>query len=350
MNTVQIPIGAKVIINTLQDNGYEAYAVGGCVRDSLLNRNPKDWDITTNCLPEEIIHIFKNTYKVIPTGLRHGTVTLVGDSSYEVTTFRIDGEYADNRHPDEVIFTSSLKEDVSRRDFTINAIAYNEKVGLVDYFGGLEDLENKIIRCVGKAEDRFNEDALRMLRAIRFSAQLGFEIDGDIDKALLKLSDNIKNVSIERIREEFNKIILSNSKQIKDLYYYGLLENFIPEYHLCEGTRQNNPYHRFNVAEHILNSINNVENDLTLKLAMFFHDIGKPNCITTDNVGIDHFYNHAEESVYIAENVLRRMKYDNRTIEKVLILIKYHDLEIRNRKQIKKLLNNIGESNLRDLL
>ncbi len=354
---IEIPSGAKEIINRLQDEGYEAYVVGGCVRDCLLSRNPKDWDITTNCLPEDIIQHFQATHKVIPTGLKHGTVTLIENNScdtesipYEVTTFRIDGEYEDNRHPNQVIWTSSLKEDLSRRDFTINAIAYNYEVGIVDYFGGLEDLENRIIKCVGKAEDRFNEDALRMIRAIRFSAQLNFKIDEDIDKALLKLSDSIKNVSIERIREEFNKIILSNSKQIKDLNYYGLLKHFIPEYHLCEGTRQNNPYHIFTVGDHILKSIDNIEKDLTLKLAMFFHDIGKPECLTTDDKGIDHFYNHAEKSTIIAENVLKSMKYDNKTIEKVLVLIKHHDLEITHKKQIKKLLNKIGENNLRDLL
>jgi tRNA nucleotidyltransferase (CCA-adding enzyme) len=348
---IEIPSKAKVIINILKSNGYEAYVVGGCVRDSLLKRQPNDWDITTNCLPEDMLHIFKATHKTIPTGLKHGTVTLIDDCiPFEVTTFRLDGEYSDNRRPDNVIFTSSLKEDLSRRDFTINAIAYNDDAGLVDYFGGLEDLQNKIIRCVGDAEARFNEDALRMLRAIRFSAQLGFQMHKDIDIALLNLSDNIKNISIERIREEFNKILLSNSDKIADLNFYGLLKHFIPEYEVCENTNQNNPYHVFSVGKHILCSMNNIENNLTLKLTMFFHDIGKPQCLTTDSKGIDHFYNHGEASTLLAEKILKRMKYDNKTIDNVLVLVKYHDYEIKHRKQIKRLLNIIGEESLRDLL
>jgi tRNA nucleotidyltransferase (CCA-adding enzyme) len=348
---IEIPSKAKVIINILKSNGYEAYVVGGCVRDSLLKRQPNDWDITTNCLPEDMLHIFKATHKTIPTGLKHGTVTLIDDGiPFEATTFRLDGEYSDNRRPDNVIFTSSLKEDLSRRDFTINAIAYNDDAGLVDYFGGLEDLQNKIIRCVGDAEARFNEDALRMLRAIRFSAQLGFQMHKDIDIALLKLSDNIKNISIERIREEFNKILLSNSDKITDLNFYGLLKHFIPEYEVCENTDQNNPYHVFSVGKHILCSMNNIENNLTLKLTMFFHDIGKPQCLTTDSKGVDHFYNHGEASTLLAEKILKRMKYDNKTIDNVLVLVKYHDYEIKHRKQIKRLLNIIGEESLRDLL
>jgi len=348
---IEIPSKAKVIINILKSNGYEAYVVGGCVRDSLLNRQPNDWDITTNCLPEDMLHIFKATHKTIPTGLKHGTVTLIDDGiPFEVTTFRLDGEYSDNRRPDNVIFTSSLKEDLSRRDFTINAIAYNDDAGLVDYFGGLEDLQNRIIRCVGDAEARFNEDALRMLRAIRFSAQLGFQMHKDIDIALLKLSDNIKNISIERIREEFNKILLSNSDKITDLNFYGLLKHFISEYEVCENTNQNNPYHVFSVGKHILCSMNNIENNLTLKLTMFFHDIGKPQCLTTDSKGVDHFYNHGEASTLLAEKILKRMKYDNKTIDNVVVLVKYHDYEIKHRKQIKRLLNIIGEESLRDLL
>ncbi|MBC8061178.1 MAG: HD domain-containing protein [Clostridiaceae bacterium] len=348
---IQIPDGAKTIINILKNNGYEAYVVGGCVRDSLLTRDPHDWDITTNCLPEDMLRIFKATHKTIPTGLKHGTITLLDEGiPFEVTTFRLDGEYSDNRRPDNVVFTSSLKEDLSRRDFTINAIAYNGEVGLVDYFGGLQDLQNKLIRCVGEAEARFNEDALRMLRAIRFSAQLGFEMHKDINLALLKLSDNIKNISVERIREEFNKILFSNSDKVSELSSFGLLKHFIPEFEICENTVQNNPYHIFPVAKHILCSVKNVENQLVLKLTMFFHDIGKPQCLTTDNMGVDHFYNHGEKSVNIAEKVLKRMKYDNKTIEKVLLLIKYHDYELKHRKQIKRLLNNIGEENLRDLL
>jgi tRNA nucleotidyltransferase (CCA-adding enzyme) len=349
---INIPLGAEIILKILRENGYEAYVVGGCVRDSLLGRQPKDWDITTNCLPEETITLFQSTHNVIPTGLKHGTVTLIGTDHipFEVTTYRIDGKYLDNRHPDRVEFTNSLKEDLSRRDFTINALAYNEQEGLIDYFGGIADLNSKIIRCVGNAADRFDEDALRMLRAIRFQAQLEFKIDKDIYNALLKLSYNIKNISIERIREEFNKILIANPMDIHYLSYLNLLKHFIPEYDMCECTTQINPYHIYDVGKHLLHSAENIDKNLQLKLTMFLHDIAKPQCKSTDESGIDHFYGHAEQSFKLAETILKRMKYDNKTIEKVITLVKYHDLDINHKKQIKRLLNEIGEDNLRDLL
>lgn len=352
MINIDIPIGAQIILRILNDNGYEAYVVGGCVRDSLLKRQPQDWDITTNCLPEKLMNIFKVTHKVIPTGIKHGTATLIGadNIAYEVTTYRIDGEYLDNRHPDKVEFTSSLKDDLSRRDFTINALAYNDEEGLKDYFGGIYDLKNKIVRCVGNAIDRFNEDALRMLRALRFQAQLEFEVDEDIQDALLQLSGNIKNISIERIREEFNKILMANPMSIGDLSYFNLLKHFIPEYAICEKTEQVNPYHVYNVGHHLLHSAQNIDKNIQLRLTMFLHDIAKPQCKTTDISGVDHFYGHTEKSAELAETILKRMKYDNKTIAKVVTLIKYHDLKIENKKQIKKVLNKIGEDNLKDLL
>lgn len=352
MNKINIPIGADSILKKLQEFGYEAYVVGGCVRDSLLDRSPRDFDITTNCLPEEVINIFKSTHKVILAGLKHGTVTIVGDEGtpYEVTTFRIDGEYLDNRHPEKVEFTHSLKDDLSRRDFTINALAYNKETGIVDCFAGMDDLKNKIIRCVGNPSDRFNEDALRMLRAIRFQAQLDFKLDRGISEAIPKLSANIKHISIERVRDEFNKIILANGFKIKELDHLGLLKQFIPEFSICLRTKQNNIYHVYNVGEHILCSIDSIEDNLVLKLTMFFHDIGKPNCLSTDEKGIDHFYKHPKKSVEIAKVILTRMKYDNKTIDKVLLLVEYHDLQITSKKQIRRLLNKIGEDNLIDLL
>jgi tRNA nucleotidyltransferase (CCA-adding enzyme) len=303
VNKIIIPRGADAILKKIQQAGYEAYIVGGCVRDSLLGRSPKDFDITTNCVPEDVINIFNETHKVIPTGLKHGTVTIIGDGGipYEITTYRIDGQYLDNRHPEKVEFTSSLNDDLSRRDFTINALAYNNEDGMVDCFGGISDLKNKIIKCVGKASDRFNEDALRMLRAIRFEAQLNFKLDGEISDSIPNLSDNIKNISIERIREEFNKIIIADGFKIRELENLGLLKHFIPEFGICLRTKQNNTYHVFNVGEHILFSINSIEENLVLKLTMFFHDIGKPNCLSTDEKGVDHFYKHPKESVKIAK-------------------------------------------------
>ncbi len=209
---IQISKGVEYIINTLQENGYEAYIVGGAVRDSLLERKVNDWDITTSANPQEVVNIFENLgYKIIPTGLKHGTVTiLISSIGYEVTTFRVDGEYEDNRHPKEVKFTSNLREDLKRRDLTINAMAYNDKIGLVDYFHGLEDLNNKIIRCVGNSKDRFNEDSLRMLRCIRFASQLNFHMEESIKLNIRELSRNIANVSMERIRDELCKILVSS--------------------------------------------------------------------------------------------------------------------------------------------
>ena len=348
-----IPSTVMDIINILENNKFEAYVVGGCVRDSILGRTPNDWDITTDALPEKVMEIFKEIgATVVPTGIKHGTVTVIIDNdSYEITTYRIDGEYKDSRRPEEVVFTSKLQEDLARRDFTINAMAYNPKKGLKDYFNGSDDLKNKIIKTVGNPIDRFNEDALRMLRAIRFSAQLTFDIEKDTIEAIEKLSGNIKNISIERIREEFNKIILSdNPKAIYDLYNYGLLENFMPEFKLAINTKQNNPHHIYTVGEHIIKSMENIDKELILRLTMFLHDIGKPKTITTDDNGIDHFHNHPLVSKDMAEVILKRMKYDNNTIDKVLTLVQYHDQRISTKKSIRRLLSKIGEENFKDLI
>lgn len=347
---IEIPRDVDIILNKLQAKGYEAYIVGGCVRDSLIGRKPNDYDITTSAKPEEIIDCFKD-FRVIPTGLKHGTVTvLLKDIGYEITTYRIEGKYTDCRRPDTVEFTTLLYEDLKRRDFTINAMAYNSEDGLIDYFNGEKDLQDKIIRTVGVAEERFSEDALRMMRAVRFAAQLDFNIEENTEKAIIKNSGLIEKISIERIREEFNKTIINNAFMVKNLYNYGLLNYFIPEYHLCEITEQNNPYHIYKVGEHSLRSMEAIENQLHLQLTMLFHDIGKPQCKTTDDKGIDHFYGHPKVSVNITEKILRRMKYDNVTIEKILVLIEYHDRDIESKKSIRKVLNKIGEESFRDLL
>lgn len=349
---INIPGGADNIINTLQNRGYEAYVVGGCVRDSILGKQPEDWDITTNALPDATMELFNGIYKVIPTGLKHGTLTLLDEdgSTYEVTTFRIDGEYSDGRHPDEVLFTSSLREDLSRRDFTINAMAYSDKRGLVDYFNGLNDINDKVIRCVGNANERFTEDALRMMRGVRFSAQLGFEIERSTEKAISHSSELIQNVSMERIQQEFNKIIINDPMRINDLWRLGLLKYFFPEYGLCIGVEQNHPYHIYTLDRHLLESMCHIDAQVDLRLTMLLHDICKPETRSTDQHGIDHFYNHGELSSNKAKEILKRMKYDNRTIDKVSELISVHDIEINGKKGIRKLLNKIGEGNLRNLL
>jgi tRNA nucleotidyltransferase (CCA-adding enzyme) len=345
---IKLPEKVKFIINRLIDNGYEAYAVGGCVRDSILHKEPKDWDITTKARPDDVIRLFD---KVILTGLKHGTVTIVLNSdNYEVTTYRTDGEYEDNRHPKQVKFVSSLKEDLARRDFTINAMAYNEITGLVDYFGGIENLKDKIIKTVGDPKQRFGEDALRMLRAIRFSAQLNFKIDSTIIRNIKELKDNIKYISKERIREEFNKILLNDSRKIEILKECELLEYIIPGINKIYDFDQNNPYHVYDLYTHTLLSLDAIESVLHLKLTMLLHDFGKLFTKTTDENGISHYYSHGKESVIAAKNILKDLKYDNDTINSVLTLIQYHDCILESRASIKRILNKIGEGFFRDLI
>ena len=271
---IQLPEKVHNIIETLQSAGYEAYAVGGCVRDSLLGRTPNDWDITTSARPEETKRLFPRT---IDTGIQHGTVTvMMNKEGFEVTTYRIDGEYEDSRHPKEVTFTASLEEDLKRRDFTINAMAYNEQDGLVDIFGGIRDIKAGVIRCVGNAEERFTEDALRMLRAVRFSAQLGYRIEEATRDAIRRLAPSLQRISAERIQTELVKLVTSpHPDYLRIAYETGITKEVLPEFDLCMETPQNNPHHCYNVGEHILHSMLAVEPDKVLRLGMLFHDIGK---------------------------------------------------------------------------
>ena len=325
---IVIPEQVNSILESLQKSGYEAYVVGGCVRDALLGREPNDWDITTSALPTEVKSVFPRT---IDTGLQHGTVTvLCGGTGYEVTTFRVDGVYEDGRHPKEVTFTPSLREDLKRRDFTINAMAYNNESGLVDLFGGQKDLENGIVRAVGDPVQRFTEDALRIMRAIRFSAQLGYEIEPGTLKAAEILAPNLQKISSERIREELEKTLLSDRPELlRTAWEAGITKEFIPEFDRCMETDQINPHHCYTVGEHILKGVSLVRKDRVLRLTMFLHDIAKPICHTVDEEGIDHFRGHAEVGCNLAKTILQRLKYDNATIRKVTTLVKYHDTQIR---------------------
>ncbi|EPY2311618.1 CCA tRNA nucleotidyltransferase [Clostridium sporogenes] len=352
---IQIPKGVKYIINTLQENNHEAYIVGGAVRDSLLERKVNDWDITTSANPQEVVNIFENLgYKIIPTGLKHGTVTiLINSIGYEVTTFRIDGEYEDNRHPKEVKFTSNLKEDLKRRDLTINAMAYNDKTGLVDYFNGLEDLNNKIVRCVGNSKDRFNEDSLRMLRCIRFASQLNFDMEKSTKFNIRELSKNINNVSMERIRDELCKILVSSQPVygIRNIVELNLVDYIIPELKDCVGFQQHNKHHDKDVYGHILSVVENVPNKLELRLAALLHDIGKSKCFSIGDNGQGHFYGHQKISADMTKDILKRLKFDNKTIDKVDKLVynhmtRYNKLRIPS---IKKFINKVGIDNLDDL-
>ena len=348
---IKIPKEANDLIHALQEGGYEAYVVGGCVRDSILNRPVHDWDICTSATPREMVEIFKDK-RIIETGLKHGTITVLnGDGQYEITTFRTDGEYSDCRRPDNVTFVKNLREDLQRRDFTINAIAYNDEAGIVDPFDGLKDIDNQLIRCVGNPIDRFNEDGLRIMRAIRFAAQLDFCIENSTEVVISLLARNLNNISAERISSELKKIMTSTQPSII-MENEEVLKKIIPEFIPCIGFQQNNPYHYLTVEKHIWLSLIFSETDnLYVNLALLFHDIGKPECYTEDENGIGHFYGHPETSAKIADRIMRRLKFDNYTRESVVELIKYHDAEINpTPRNVKKWLNKIGEEQFRRLL
>ena len=351
---IKIPTDVNKLIHALQNHGYSASVVGGCVRDSILGREPHDWDICTSATPEQMMEVFKD-YHIIPTGLQHGTITIMLNGvGYEVTTFRLDGNYSDGRHPDSVKFTSNLIEDLSRRDFTVNAMAYNDDEGLIDPFGGLYDLENKVIRCVGKAEDRFNEDALRMLRAIRFACQLDFDIHPSIGWQLgyTNITQKLNDISAERINSEFIKMITTDTFYKKLVWHHGVFTLFIPELKDTIYFKQNNPYHVYDVFLHTVHALKECKSDdLIVRLAVLFHDIGKPYCKTTDEDGIDHFKGHGLVSTDMTFLIMKRLKFDMKTINNVVELVRYHDATFEvSKKHVKRWLNKIGEEQFRRLL
>ena len=317
--------------------------MGGCIRDSLLGRTPDDWDITTSARPEETKALFEKT---IDTGIQHGTVTVMRHGrGYEVTTYRVDGEYEDGRHPKEVTFTASLEEDLKRRDFTVNAMAYNEEDGLVDLFGGRQDLERKIIRCVGEANERFEEDALRIMRAVRFSAQLGFTIEERTKEAIRGHADRLRQVSAERIQMELTKLVTSpNPDFLRIAWETGITAVVLPEFDRLMEQPQNNPHHCFSVGEHTLHAMRAVRPDKCLRLAMLLHDVAKPLCLTTDEAGIDHFHGHAQKGERIAAQILKRLRYDNHTTELVSRLVKWHDAAIEpEKKAVRRAASRMGK-------
>ena len=358
---IDIPKSARHIIDVLYSNGYEAFVVGGCVRDSLMGIEPKDWDITTSASPMEIKRLFPRT---VDTGIQHGTVTVIIDKiGYEVTTYRIDGEYKDSRHPEDVIFTKDLTEDLKRRDFTINAMAYNDKVGIVDKFNGIDDLNKKLIKCVGIPQERFSEDALRILRAIRFSAQLGFAIEEDTRKAIQELAGTLVNISAERIKVEMDKILLSKQPaKVMDAYNLGVTRVFLPEFDNLVGIQQENPNHMYDVGEHTLQAIislskmlqdddlvkidglaYNDKEKLMMMWTMLLHDIGKPSCKYYDDVGIAHFKKHDIVGVDMASKVYNRLKFDRYTSDTSKKIIKWHDYRFTNTPtSMRRAMNRIG--------
>lgn len=376
---INMPEDVSRIIQTLEEAGYEAYAVGGCVRDKVLGREPQDWDITTSARPHEIKRLFKRT---IDTGIQHGTVTvMLNHTGYEVTTYRIDGEYEDNRHPNCVEFTDNLRLDLERRDFTINAMAYNDARGLVDEFQGMEDIRSQVIRCVGKPGERFDEDALRMLRAVRFSGQLGFQIEEETRQAIVERAENLKNISAERIRVELTKLLVSkDAGQLREAYCTGMTKVFLPEFDLMMETEQRNPHHIYTVGEHVIRSVEafnfffgrycgvwdtsfipenirraagefvaqfNEKQHMILCIALLLHDVGKPGTMTVGQDGIGHFYGHQQESEKMASGILKRLTFDNETIATVRRLIRWHDYQYGDSvKSMRKSLAKIG----RDLM
>ena len=355
---INLPYKVKEILKKLISAGYEAYVVGGSVRDQILGLEVSDYDITTNALPESIMEVFKD-YKIIETGLKHGTITLIyEDESFEITTYRVDGEYEDGRHPKEVKFTDSLKEDLRRRDFTINALAANIDGDILDYFDGLNDLENKLIKCVGNPEDRFTEDGLRILRALRFSSKLGFDIDENTKEAMFKYKNLLNKISKERIQKEFNGILLSKYNLFLSslIYKYSeILEVFIPELKTL-NMNQNNKYHKNNnLYHHTLAVLENTRSNLYLRLAALFHDIGKPESYSEskDENGViqGHFYNHPVRSYRITLDIMKRLKYSNLDIESVCWLVENHDYTFTEKpSSMKKLLNKAPYQELVDLL
>ncbi len=340
---IHLPDKVKKIIETIESGGYEAYAVGGCVRDSILGRVPDDWDITTSASPQEIKNLFRRT---VDTGIQHGTVTVIMErEGFEVTTYRIDGEYEDSRHPKEVTFTSNLTEDLKRRDFTINAMAYNDREGLVDAFGGIKDMKARLVRCVGNPRERFGEDALRMMRAVRFSAQLGYGMEEGTKAAVKEMAENLRNISAERIQTELVKLLTSpRPEDLRICYETGITRVILPEFDRCMETEQENPHHCYTVGEHILHSLSGVKADKALRLAMLFHDIGKPETKFTDEKGIDHFHGHAQAGEDITRRVMKRLRFDNATRDKATRLVLYHDYSVEaSARSVRRAMNKIGE-------
>ncbi len=341
---LSLPNAVIAAIHRLREGGYEAFAVGGCVRDLLRGVAPKDYDITTNALPEEVLQLFSD-HRCIPTGIKHGTVTVLWDEMpLEITTYRVDGSYADGRHPDSVCFTTSFREDAARRDFTVNAMGYAPNIGVVDYFGGKEDLKQGIIRAVGDPHRRFTEDALRILRAIRFASVLGFQIDEATSAAIHEERKRLSLVSPERIREEWVKLLCGKDVARILREYADVIAVFLPDILPSVGFDQHNFHHIYDVYEHTLRAVEAVAAEPCLRLAAFFHDLGKPACFSMDKDGVGHFYGHAAESAALADRALLSLRFDNATRERVVRLVRLHDtVPDPHSRQIARMRGKYGE-------
>ena len=345
----RIPERVMQILEKLESAGYEAWCVGGAVRDILLGREPGDWDVTTNALPQAVLELFAP--HAVPTGLQHGTVTVGGGRGVEITTYRRDGEYLDNRRPESVEFTSSLQEDLARRDFTINAIAMDRRGNLSDPWGGRDDLAAGIIRAVGEPALRFGEDALRIMRGLRFASRLGFAIEQQTSEAIHRCAPLLKNIAVERLNVEMTGLLCGDHAARVLLEYPDVLGVFMPEILPCVGFDQKSKYHIYDVWEHTARAVESVENDPVLRWTMLLHDLGKPDTFSVDENGTGHFYGHFRESVVKAKAIMERLRFDNRSKQQILTLVERHDsiLALTDRA-VRRNLSRYGEETLRLLL
>lgn len=341
--TIGLPKNVKTVIEILEKNGYEAYIVGGCVRDELLGRTPKDYDIATSAVPEQTKRCFKN-FKVIGTGIQHGTVTvIVNGESFEITTFRKDGTYSDRRRPDSVAFSLSIKDDLARRDFTVNAMAYNPRTGLIDLYDGQKDLFRRRISCVGDPEKRFGEDALRIMRALRFASELDFGLDKNTAEAAHKMKDLLEEISVERISKELSLLLCGSAPFNILTEFSDVIAVIIPEIELCIDFDQHNKYHIYDVWTHTAAAVERSEANPDVRLALMLHDIGKPFCFKADDEGNGHFYGHEKLSADIAGTILHRLRFSTETANRVSKLIRYHYVTpVNDDKVVKRLLSTLG--------
>ena len=351
MMEILLPRPVEGIFEKLERAGYCAVVVGGCVRDSLMEKTPHDWDMATSATPEEMKEALSGI-RLLETGIRHGTLTALADGmQVEITTFRKDGSYGDGRHPDTVTFSRRLEDDLARRDFTVNAMAYSAKTGVADLFCGQEDLKNQVLRCVGEPEKRFCEDALRIARAMRFSAVLGFSIEAKTARAMVSLRERLSLVAVERIWQEWRKLLCGPRAASVLREFAPIACQIIPELKACMSCNQHNPHHFGNVWEHTLTALENSKAELPVRLAVLLHDIGKPGCFSLDENGIGHFYGHAAESSRMADEICRRLRMDNAIRTRAATLIRYHDGPIiGNEKLLRRRLRQLGEEAFFQLL
>ena len=348
---MELPEGAERILTRLLQHGHRAYCVGGCVRDSLLGLAPKDYDICTSATPAEMQALFRG-WHVVETGLRHGTLTVVyAHVPYEVTTFRVEAGYSDHRHPDAVSFVTDVREDLARRDFTVNAMAWNPAEGLIDQFGGEEDLRAGVIRCVGEPRERFGEDALRILRALRFASAYGFAIEEKTAAAARELRDTLAEIAPERIRVELEKLLCGRGARAILMDYPEIITGILPELRPMVGFAQHTPYHRYDVWEHTARTVEAAPPEPILRWTMLLHDSGKPACFTMDDSGVGHAYGHPKVSAEIADRALRALRTDNATREHTVALVARHDQPLPpERRALTRMLNRLGEEDTRRLI